>query len=174
MKLIVGLGNPGKKYAKTRHNIGFMAVDALAKDFGLSWRENTKLKSAVAKNHEIILIKPQTFMNNSGLAIKLAKSKFTVLPNNILVVMDDLDMAIGKIRYREEGSSGGHQGMQSIINYLGTDQIPRIKIGIGRSPEKEPDEYVTTNLSLPQLKTIQAAIPAVLELIQNKFIIPKK
>lgn len=172
MKLIVGLGNPGIKYAKTRHNVGFMAVEQLAKTHQLAWKANRTLKSEVAMSNEAILLKPQTFMNNSGLAVKAAIKKFNIQPADILVIMDDLDMEAGKLRHRAEGSSGGHRGMQSIIDYLGTSEITRLKIGIGRSENIEPDKYVTSNFTGEQLKQIKTALTEAAVWINNQFLNP--
>ena len=170
MKLIVGLGNPGTKYSKTRHNIGFMAVDALAKEMGMDFTVGRKYNVLFAKSNQLEILKPQTFMNNSGTAVQAIVRKHGISPENILVVMDDLDMETGKLRYRNEGSSGGHRGMQSIIDNLKTDQIKRLKIGIGRSENITPDEYVLGKFTAEQLKQIKTAIPAALETIKNKFL----
>lgn len=170
MKLIIGLGNPGTKYAKTRHNIGFMAVDQLAKTQKLAWKAKRALKSELAMGNEAILLKPQTFMNNSGLAVKAAVKKFNLQPADILIVMDDLDMEAGKLRHRAEGSSGGHRGVQSIIDYLGTSEIKRLKIGIGRSENIEPDKYVLSNFTGEQLKQIKTALTEAAAWINNQFL----
>ncbi len=170
INLIVGLGNPGIKYAKTRHNIGFMAVDALAKDLKLTWRFQKNLHAEIIKFDDIILLKPQTFMNNSGLAVVTAIKKFGIQPADALVIFDDLDMEVGKIRVRSEGSSGGHRGLQSIIDNLKTDQITRLKIGIGRSDNIEPDKYVLGKFTADELQQIKTAIPAAVEIINKQFL----
>lgn len=170
MKLIIGLGNPGAKYAKTRHNIGFMAVEQLAKELRLTWKVSRNLHAEIAKGNNAILLKPQVFMNNSGLAVKAAVKKFNLQPADILIVMDDLDMETGKLRLRSEGSSGGHRGMQSIIDYLGTSEITRLKIGIGRSDKIEPDEYVLSKFTGEQSKQIKSVIPEAIKIIKNQFL----
>ena len=170
MKLIVGLGNPGNQYAKTRHNIGFMVADALAKELGLEFKTSKKYNALFAKSADWELLKPQTFMNNSGTAVQAVSRKHGIPPENILVIMDDLDMEVGKSRYREEGSSGGHRGLQSIIDNLKTDQIKRLKIGIGRSDNMEPDKYVLGKFTAEQLKQIKTAIPAAIEIINKNFL----
>jgi len=139
MKIIVGLGNPGKKYEQTRHNLGFMAVDILADKLGVVWRENKRLKSLVAKSDDLILLKPLTFMNLSGQAVAAALSfyKITPIPSGgvgwrevMTVIHDDLDIDFGKIKIAAGSRSAGHNGVQSIIDRLGTNDFTRYRIGI--------------------------------------------
>ena len=170
MKLLVGLGNPGKRYEHTRHNVGFMVLDSLAKDLGIAFKENKARKVIFAKTDTLELIKPQTFMNNSGLPLPAIAKKHNVALTDILIVLDDIDMELGKIRFRDSGSSGGHKGMQSIINHLGTDKIARIKIGIGRSNTLEPDVYVTSKFTDAELSKIKKTVPYITQLIREKFI----
>lgn len=170
MKLIVGLGNPGEKYKNTRHNVGFMVLDRLAKDLGIKFKENKKRKVIFAKTDMIELIKPQTFMNNSGISLLAIIKKHNIALTDILVVLDDIDMELGKIRFRDSGSSGGHKGMQSIMDYLGTDKINRIKIGIGRSKTVEPNVYVTSPFTSTELAQIKKTMPDITQLIKEKFI----
>jgi len=170
VKLTVGLGNPGAKYAKTRHNVGFMAIDKLAKDLKLSFKLNRSLKTELAQNDEFILMKPQTFMNNSGVTVRAIIKKFNINLSDVLIIFDDLDMEIGKIRYRDTGSSGGHRGMQSIIDHLKTNNIKRLKIGIGRSQRISPDQYVTDNFTKEQLQQTKTALSVAIDEINNKFI----
>ncbi|MFH1088379.1 MAG: aminoacyl-tRNA hydrolase [Patescibacteria group bacterium] len=171
MKLIVGLGNPGSKYARTRHNIGFMVIDELAKKLDLKFIANKSYIGDWAKNESVELIKPQTFMNNSGSSVSKIVQKHNLLPQDILIIMDDIDIELGKLRYRTEGSSGGHKGMQSIIDALGTNEFARLKIGIGRPPfGVEPDEYVTQKFTPEQLAKIIATIPEAIKVIKNQFL----
>jgi len=170
MKLVVGLGNPGKRYERTRHNVGFMVVDALAKDLGLELKANREHKVVFAKNELAELIKPQAFMNNSGLVTRAIAKKHRIQPADILIVLDDIDMELGKLRYREIGSSGGHKGMQSVINQMKTNIIPRLKIGIGRSDSIEPDKYVTSNFSTRELSAIKKTLPIAVRTIKEKFL----
>lgn len=170
MKLVVGLGNPGRRYERTRHNVGFMVLDSLAKDLGIKFKENKARKVIFSKTDAIELLKPQTFMNNSGVALPAIAQKHNVAPADILIISDDIDMELGKLRYREDGSSGGHRGLQSIIDHLGTDKFPRLKIGIGRPDNLEPDEYVTSNFSITQLKEIKKSLPQAVALIKTKFL----
>ncbi len=136
--LIVGLGNPGSKYYKTRHNIGFMALEKLAKNHCISFRNSNKIYSLLSEikfDSEIIrLIMPTTFMNESGRAIRAALDWFNLQPSQLLILADDMDLPLGRVRLRTKGSSGGHNGLKSIIQHIGTDDFSRIKIGIG-SPE---------------------------------------
>ncbi len=137
MKLIVGLGNPGKKYAHTRHNAGFLVVDALAKKLGLMWKEKTAWKAEIAdgtvNETKVVLLKPQTFMNLSGEAVAKAMVFWKIPRTDVAIIYDDADLDFGDVRVRKTGSSGGHNGMQSVIERLGTPDIPRVRVGIGRS-----------------------------------------
>lgn len=142
MKIIVGLGNPGATYEWTRHNIGFLAVDCIADKANISL--NKKSHNAVWSRGRIlesivIIAKPQTFMNLSGEAVKSLADFFCIDSENIIVIYDDVDLEFGTIRIRKKGGSGGHRGMQSIIEQLGTKDFPRIRLGIGRPKEKEPE-----------------------------------
>lgn len=135
MKLIIGLGNPGKKYQTHKHNIGFMVVDELASDLGLSFNQ-TKFKSLYAQgqlgNEKIILIKPQTFMNLSGEAVQAWLDFYKLSKEDLLIIYDDMDLEVGQIRLRLKGGSGGHNGIKSIIQHLGDPIFNRIRIGVGR------------------------------------------
>lgn len=127
MKLIVGLGNPGEKYAKVRHNLGFMVLDELISN----WEASKELKSLIAQKDDLLFAKPQTYMNNSGLAVTLLSSAFSLQSSDIIVVHDDLDLPLGKIKIRLGGAAAGHHGVESIIAVLGTDQFIRVRLGIG-------------------------------------------
>ncbi len=132
MKLIVGLGNPGDKYAETRHNLGFMVADNLVKTMEAGqWKLDRKLKSEIIRTDQIILIKPQTYVNNSGLSIKLAVDYFKVPLADVIIIHDELDLPLGKIKIRVGGSAAGHHGIESIIKFLGDDKFIRVRIGIG-------------------------------------------
>lgn len=137
MKLIVGLGNPGEKYAKTRHNIGFRAVSKLAKEFSIK-ADQLKCHSLVGEgfyeNEKIILAQPLTYMNKSGKAVNSLLNKYNLKLEDIIVIYDDLDLDVGEIRIKRKGSSGGHNGLKSIINNLKSKEFVRIRIGIGRPP----------------------------------------
>ncbi len=139
MKLIVGLGNPGEKYADTRHNIGFMVVERLAREIGgsaIPWTEEARHHAWVAKKADIVLVKPTTFMNGSGIAVAAVASFYKIEPPDVWVVHDDLDLPLGKIRIRTGGSSAGHHGIESIMRELKADNFTRFRLGIGRGMEE--------------------------------------
>lgn len=133
--LIIGLGNPGRQYEGTRHNVGFMLVDRLAAAAGSEFKSAPKWQSHLAKlpDHGTLLVKPQTFMNLSGRAVQQILSFHKWTPEQMLVLYDDAALPLGSLRFREKGSAGGHNGIKSIIQHLGTDAFPRLKIGIGGS-----------------------------------------
>lgn len=136
IRLVVGLGNPGPEYDGTRHNIGFALVDQMAQSEKLKWTRERKLRAKVASNSSrLILAKPLTYMNLSGNAVSRISRLHGLDPDQILIVYDDVDLPIGKIRFRANGSAGGHNGIKSIIEYLGTKDFPRLKIGIGSADE---------------------------------------
>ncbi len=136
MFLIVGLGNPGREYAKTRHNAGFLLVEKLAQDWNLDWTTEKKFSSRIAKTErngrKLVLCQPQTFMNASGEAVKSLASYFRLPLENFLLAVDDADLPLGEIRLRKSGSSGGHHGLESVEQHIGTRDFPRLRIGIGR------------------------------------------
>ncbi|MEE3742256.1 aminoacyl-tRNA hydrolase [Streptococcus dysgalactiae] len=136
VKMIVGLGNPGSKYEKTKHNIGFMAIDKLVNKIDVNFTEDKNFKAQIGSafiNHEkIYFVKPTTFMNNSGFAVKALLTYYNIAIEDLIVIYDDLDMEVGKLRLRAKGSAGGHNGIKSIIAHLGTQEFDRIKVGIGR------------------------------------------
>lgn len=148
MKLIVGLGNPGEKYANTRHNAGFMVVDHLLKDLGSStddWSRNSKLKSDIATftvktdagEEKVLLAKPQTFMNESGLAVRLLMDFYKIEADDLWVVYDELDLPLGTLKIRNGGAAAGHHGVESVMEHTGTDKFWRFRLGIGVSHNKE-------------------------------------
>jgi len=139
-RLIVGLGNPGAKYSFTRHNIGFMCLDAYAKLQSVAFakrRVKAQIATARLANHDVVFVKPQTFMNLSGEAVGKLFRQHKVKPENLIVVHDDLDLPVGRIRVRQGGSSGGHKGIDSIIAHISTAEFIRVKVGIGRPQVKE-------------------------------------
>ena len=133
MKLIVGLGNPGREYADTRHNIGFKVADVLGERLGLQWRKDADV--AFAKSFgdtPFLIVKPQTFMNRSGYAVTRFAGYHNVDPGELLVVVDDVDLPLGRIRVRASGSAGTHNGLKSVVEQLGTREFPRMRLGVGR------------------------------------------
>ena len=143
LRLVIGLGNPGAKYAGTRHNVGFMALERLAAAAGSSFRNQARLQGLLAEvgsgEQRLRLLMPQTFMNESGRAIRSALDWFGLQPQELLVVVDDMDLPFGKLRLRASGSAGGHNGLRSTISHLGTQDFPRLRIGIG-APADNPVE----------------------------------
>lgn len=140
--MIVGLGNPGLEYEKTRHNVGFMAMDALCEKYECDCKKvkfSAYMGDAVIGKKRVLLLKPQTYMNNSGAAVSEAARFYKIAPENILVMYDDISLAPGLIRIRRKGSAGGHNGIKDIIALLGSEDFPRIKIGVGAKPHPEYD-----------------------------------
>ena len=140
--LIAGLGNPGKEYARTRHNMGFRALDLLAGKLGVQIRK-AKFQALVAQaayhGQTLLLMQPQTYMNASGIAVEAAAHFYKLPPERVLVLFDDISLPVGKLRIRKNGSAGGHNGLKSIISSLGSDQFPRVKIGVGAKPHPDYD-----------------------------------
>ncbi|HEQ0480871.1 TPA: aminoacyl-tRNA hydrolase [Streptococcus pyogenes] len=136
VKMIVGLGNPGSKYEKTKHNIGFMAIDNIVKNLDVTFTDDKNFKAQIEStfiNHEkVYFVKPTTFMNNSGIAVKALLTYYNIDITDLIVIYDDLDMEVSKLRLRSKGSAGGHNGIKSIIAHIGTQEFNRIKVGIGR------------------------------------------
>lgn len=158
MKCIIGLGNPGPKYERTRHNIGFMAVDALSDHIGFTINKqkyNCLYEIGSFAGDKIMLIKPQTFMNLSGEGVRPLIDYYKVDLANIAVIYDDLDLPVGKIRLRQKGGHGGHNGIRSLIDHLGTNEFKRIRLGIGRPEDRTP---VVNYVLQPFAKTEEAAI----------------
>lgn len=152
MKLLVGLGNPGEKYDKTRHNLGFMVVEKFLRDFEplekTTWSKSVKLKSEIVvfdwqpkagKAIKVVLAKPQTFMNNSGMAVKLIADFYKIAPDDIWVAYDELDLPVGSMKIRFGGAAAGHRGVESIMETLGTDKFWRFRFGIGLPRSHRPD-----------------------------------
>lgn len=141
MKLIVGLGNPGEKYQNVRHNLGFMVVEEYVKKFIVdsSWLMDNNLKSEVVKYGDLIFAKPQTYMNNSGLAVKLLTSNYQLPTTNLIIIHDELDLPLGKIKVRMGGAAAGHHGVESIIKEMGTDKFIRVRLGIGNLKTKSAE-----------------------------------
>lgn len=155
MKLIAGLGNIGNKYCFTRHNAGFMVLDKLALDNNFSFREESKLKCFLAKSNDIIYIKPTTFMNLSGEAVRAVMDYYKIDVKDILIVYDDIALDLGRIRFRANGSDGGHNGIKSVIKHVGTKEFDRLKIGIGPQPNIPSENYVLQNFPKDQLETLK-------------------
>lgn len=160
MKLIVGLGNPDKKYEKTYHNVGFLCVDALCVGLGLKFSKKYG-KALVAEGNyngeKVILAKPQTYMNLSGESVLAIKNKFKLENKDILIVLDDIDLPLGEVRFRENGSAGTHNGLRNIVALVGTD-VARIRLGIGRDDNMDLADFVLSKIKEEDYKQIQDAI----------------
>ncbi len=185
MKLIIGLGNPGKDYAKTRHNVGFMAIERLAENFSAqggsaaggkfsAWNFDTKFNAEISEgllnNEKIILAKPQTFMNESGASVKAIIDYYKIGIENITVIHDDLDIRLGEYKIAQNRSSAGHKGVQSIIDALGTKNFKRIRIGIGIEDKKIPTEdFVLQNFKKEETKIMLNIIEKIsIEILAKK------
>ncbi len=171
-QLIIGLGNPGVKYAQTRHNVGFDLLDNLAKRWQISFGDRKQFQGIYGEgfgsnNTKIRLLKPQTFMNLSGQSVRATIDWFKLPPESVLVVYDDLDLPLGKIRLRLSGSAGGHNGMKSIISHLGTQNFPRVRIGIGKSAgEKDTISHVLGKFSAIEAPIVSDVIYLVNDAIE--------
>lgn len=161
--LIVGLGNPGIQYERTRHNAGFMAIDRLAEDLGVKidrYKYKSLMCDITVNGHRCLLQKPQTFMNNSGEAVSAAASFYKIPSQNIIVISDDVSLDVGRTRIRRKGSDGGQKGLRSIISHLDSEDFPRVKIGVGAKPHPDYDmgDWVLSTFSKEDMKLISNAL----------------
>ncbi len=177
MKLIIGLGNPGKEYQNTRHNCGFLALDELAKELGVTINQQKfhgEYVKTKYKGEDVILLKPLTYMNNSGQSLQACMQFFKVDIDDVVVIYDDLDMPVGKLRLRTSGSAGGHNGIKSIIQHIGSQEFKRIRIGIDRSKQIKVVDYVLGNFTSEERKWVEQgfieATKAVLLTIDKDFV----
>ena len=170
--MIVGLGNPGEKYEKTRHNIGFMMLDALAEKLGASVR-TAKFHALIGEcelgGRRVVLMKPQTYMNSSGEAVGECARFYKIAPENVLVLCDEISFAPGRLRIRRRGSAGGHNGLKSIIAHLSSEEFPRIKLGVGNKPTPDYDlaDWVLSRFPKADLDVIAQMTPNVLSAIEQ-------
>jgi len=169
MQLIVGLGNPGKKFKNTPHNVGFETLDLFKKQGEFSaWRERKKLKAKISEGKDLILAKPQTFVNESGRAVKAIIDYYKIALSDLWVIQDDLNLEIGKLRIKKNSRSGGHKGIESIIKELKTQNFKRIKIGVGPKPEKMlAKDYVLKRLK--KQKALSTAKKQAVELLKHEL-----
>lgn len=157
MRIVAGLGNPGREYERTRHNVGFLVAGEVARRFAIeNWKNKDGARQAYDSARKLVLVEPQTYMNNSGVPLRIIASWYRTPPESLLVVYDDMDLPFGKIRMRPFGGHGGHNGMRSIIGTM-TDRFPRIRVGVGR-PKFESIDHVLS----PFDKAEQAQLPAVI------------
>ncbi|HAQ63044.1 MAG: aminoacyl-tRNA hydrolase [Clostridia bacterium] len=161
--LVVGLGNPEKKYTLTRHNSGFLCVDELAEKFGFKINK-LKFKAVIAdtviNSHRVIVMKPQTYMNNSGEAVKEAAGFYKIPPEKIIIIFDDISLDVGKLRIKRKGTDGGHNGIKSIVGHLGSTNFPRIKLGVGKKPHPDYDlaDWVLSEFKKDEAAPLKQAI----------------
>lgn len=169
-RLIAGLGNPGREYAVTRHNVGFLLCDRLANRRGFQFRHEGKWNADIALFGGVLYCKPMTFMNRSGDALQALGHFFKIKPEQMLVVYDDAALPLGKLRIRASGSAGGHNGLQSIITRLGTDKVPRLRVGIGAAQDRVLTNHVLGRFAEEEKEPLAEALDrasAALELAQT-------
>lgn len=169
IKLIVGLGNPGRDYERTRHNVGFMLLDLLTQRLGSNFEHFAKWECHLAKwpNSSVLLAKPQTFMNLSGRSVGKILRYFKWTATNCLVVYDDVSLPLGRLRFRDKGSAGGHNGIKSLIEHLGGDDFPRLKMGIGQAETNSMTGHVLGKFSDPEQETLQNMLATAANAVQD-------
>lgn len=171
MKLIVGLGNPGRRYKKTRHNVGFMFVDEIARNMKEKFKLDASKKSEICEftmnNEKIILVKPQTYMNLSGDAVKIVANYYGIDISEILVIHDDMDLDVGHIRIRQKGSSAGHKGMQNIIDCFNSNEIARVRIGISKPIGELVINYVLEDFLKEEMIQISGFFDEAVDIISD-------
>lgn len=166
IKLVIGLGNPGQKYQRTRHNVGFDVLDRLAQEAGAKFVNHLKWRAHIAKLSNVMLMKPQTFMNESGRAAQAALRFHKWQPEETLVIYDDVSLPFGKLRYRMSGSAGGHNGVKSLIQHFGGDSFPRLKIGIGSPRSGEMVGHVLGKFSSEEQSGMESALERAAQSVQ--------
>lgn len=169
MWLVAGLGNPGAGYSKTRHNIGFLVIDRIADEyrFELKQKENYIIGKGSIEGNNVILIEPLTFMNRSGLAVRDVIKRNGIETSELIVIHDDIDMDTGKLKIRKDGSSGGHKGIDSIIQDLGTRVFIRVKIGVGRGEGVPVEDYVLGKFKKAELPLVNEAVSRAAEAVKS-------
>ena len=166
IRLVAGLGNPGAEYVHTRHNIGFMVVDLLAHEAGLKWEKSGKWDAATAKLGDALLVKPASYMNRSGYSLQAIAQFYKFSPEQILVVFDDFSLPVGRLRIRQSGGPGGHNGLESVIVQFGTEDIPRLRIGIGPAPAEGSSDYVLSNFFEEEKPLVRSTIERAAEAVK--------
>jgi len=171
--LIVGLGNPGKEYSNTRHNSGFRAITYIARKNHIALKKSPRYKGLIGKGkigkEKVVLLQPLTYVNNSGIAVKLLLKRYKIKKNELLVLCDDLNLPLGKIRLRLKGSAGGHNGLKSIIACLGTGNFPRLRIGIGSPGEKNLSDYVLSSFKKEENKEFKKVLERVIAATESSL-----
>ena len=169
MKLILCTGNIGEKYAFNRHNVGFMVADLMGYEKSFDFRLESKLKCYLAKYQDFIVIKPTTYMNLSGEALSLVMNYYKIKPEDILIIYDDLAIDLGTLRFKGSGSDGGHNGIKSIIQHIGTNKFARLKVGIGPQPPIPSENFVLGNFSKEQMPILKETLKTAVEAIEFYF-----
>lgn len=167
MRLIIGLGNPGEKYRDTRHNIGFQVLEAFAEKRGLSFRLSSSMQGEIASGENLLLLRPTTYMNLSGHAVRKVMDYYKISPPEILVVTDDIYVPFGRFRLRKEGSAGGHNGLKSIEESLGTKEYPRLRVGIGQDLEVELSCYVLSSYRKEEKELLPRLLSEAVEILER-------
>jgi PTH1 family peptidyl-tRNA hydrolase len=158
IRLVAGLGNPGPEYAVTRHNIGFMVIDQLAAQFAASWQRSAKWDALLVKSGTRLLVKPLSFMNRSGYPLLAIAQFYKIEAAEILIVLDDFSLPLGRLRLRLGGGSGGHNGLESVIAQFRTEQVPRLRIGIGAAPREGSVDYVLSRFLEEEKPLVRSVI----------------
>lgn len=170
MKLIVGLGNPGSRYRGTRHNVGWEVLEHLARKHGIAIEEDTgwaEVGRGEIGSHHVVLARPMTYVNASGIAVQDLKRRYRVKAEDVFLILDDLDLPLGRLRLRPKGSAGGHNGLRSVIEALGTDGFPRMRVGIGRPPEGgEAADHVLTRFTPDEREMLRDTIARAAEAVE--------
>jgi len=166
IRLIAGLGNPGPEYAATRHNIGFIVVDRLAAQVGSTWEKSGKWDALSAKCGAVFLVKPLSFMNRSGYPLLAVAQFYKIEPQETLVVVDDFTLPLGRLRLRARGGSGGHNGLDSVIAQFGTEEIPRLRVGIGAAPREASVDYVLSRFFDDEKPIVRATVDRAVEALK--------
>jgi PTH1 family peptidyl-tRNA hydrolase len=173
LRLLVGLGNPGRDYSGTRHNVGFMILDRIADAAGARFRANKKWQAEVTTAGDLLLCKPQTYMNLSGESVGAIARFHKIEPASVLVVLDDMALPLGRLRIRERGSAGGHNGLQSILDHLGTQSVPRLRVGIGSPPARtdhgptgDARDHVLGRFAVDESPLVEQALDRAVQAVQ--------
>ena len=166
IRIIVGLGNPGSEYERTRHNIGFMVLDRLAADWRVEWKREQKWGAYWAKAEQALLVKPMTYMNRSGGPLQNVAQFYKVAPAEMLPVFDDMALPLGRLRIRLNGSAGGHNGLESIITTFGTDEIPRLRVGIGAPPSAGAVDFVLGRFFEEEMPVVEKTVTRAAEAVK--------
>jgi len=166
-RLVVGLGNPGKKYANSKHNVGFIALDKFAEINKIKFKASVKFNSEIAEFNDAVLVKPKTYMNNSGYAVFKVADYYNIDVENIFVIFDDVALPFAKLRLRFKGGSGGHNGIKSILSHLNSENFNRLRVGIDKSENKEMKDHVLSDFSKAELKVLDDVMITVTSIIDD-------